>query len=69
MPGKKRRPADEPEYRIVYRDNVDMGNFTNDRSVQCRYWATLLMIGQYNVDMGNFTNHRSVPRTHNTIFI
>ena len=27
---KKKRP-DEPEYKIVFREDVKMGNFTNDR--------------------------------------
>ena len=27
----KTKPADEPEYKMVFRDQVDMANFTNDR--------------------------------------
>lgn len=29
----KKKPADEPEYKIIFRDNMDMANFTNDSRV------------------------------------
>ena len=28
---KTKKPSDEPEYSILYRNDLDMGNFTNDR--------------------------------------
>eukprot|EP00116_Pleurobrachia_bachei_P001886 sb/3462148/ len=28
---EKKKPSDEPEYSILYRNDLDMGNFTNDR--------------------------------------
>jgi len=61
-PAKPKKPSDEPEYRIVYRDNIDMGNFTNDRvaAVAPSHLIVYISLPKYNsaanVDLDVYTD-------------